>query len=135
MPNILIEDDIALVILEIFNTGKFQKSDVEIETYVSKEELKYPQEYEDWGNIILDDLNQKEMNDPREQAMFKLSRRNNSYSVKIITICQNELLEPIEISVKFLEEIIQEMSKISIKKKQYGYDTQRIQIINIYLLD
>ena len=40
------------------------------------EELKFLQEYDDGGIIILDDHNQKEMNDPREQAMFKRSRRN-----------------------------------------------------------
>ena len=39
--------------------------------------MKYPQEYEDGGIIILDDLNEKEMNDPRVQAMFKRSRHNN----------------------------------------------------------
>ena len=40
------------------------------------EELKFSQEYEDNGIIILDDLNQKEINDPRVQAMFKRSRHN-----------------------------------------------------------
>ena len=39
--------------------------------------MKFPQEYENNGIIILDDLNQKEMDDPRVQAMFKLSRHNN----------------------------------------------------------
>ena len=42
----------------------------------SIEELKYPQEYEVGGVNILDDLNEKEMNDPRVQAMFKRSRHN-----------------------------------------------------------
>ena len=32
---------------------------------------KFPQEYDDGGINILDDLNKKEMNDPRVQAMFK----------------------------------------------------------------
>ena len=41
----------------------FEKSDIEIETYGSIEELKFPQEYEVGGNIILDDLNEKEMID------------------------------------------------------------------------
>ena len=36
--------------------------------------MKFPQEREDGGIIILDDLNEKEMNDPRVQAMFKRSR-------------------------------------------------------------
>ena len=35
-----------------------------------------PQESEDKSFIILDDLNEKEMNDPRVQAMFKLSCQN-----------------------------------------------------------
>ena len=38
--------------------------------------MKFPQEYEDGGIIILDDLNEKEMNDPRVQAMSKRSRHN-----------------------------------------------------------
>ena len=39
--------------------------------------MKFPQENEDSGIIVLDDLNEKEMNDPRLQAMFKRSRQNN----------------------------------------------------------
>ena len=39
--------------------------------------MKHPQEYEDGGVIILDDSNEKEMNEPRVQAMFKRSRHNN----------------------------------------------------------
>ena len=39
--------------------------------------MKFPQEYEDGGIIILDDPNEKEMNDPRLQAMFKRYRDNN----------------------------------------------------------
>ena len=41
------------------------------------EELKFPQEYDDGGIIILEDLNEKEMNDPRVQAIFKRTRHNN----------------------------------------------------------
>ena len=37
----------------------------------------FPQEYDDGGIIMLDDLNEKEMIDPRVQAMFKRSRHNN----------------------------------------------------------
>ena len=44
--------------------------------FESIKELNYPQEYEKRGIIILDDLNEKEMNDPRVQAMFKRSRHN-----------------------------------------------------------
>ena len=45
-------------------------------TYISIEELKFPQEYDDGGVLILDDLNGKQMNDPRLQAIFKRSRHN-----------------------------------------------------------
>ena len=77
IPNILNEEDIDVVIEEIVNNGDFQKSDTEIETFESIEDLKFPQEYENNSIIILDDLNQKEMDDPRVQAMFKRSRHNN----------------------------------------------------------
>ena len=77
IPNILKEGDIDLVIEEIVNNKDIEQSDTEIETHESIEELKYPQEYDDGGIIILDDLNEKEMNDQRVQAMFKRSRHNN----------------------------------------------------------
>ena len=77
IPNILNEEDIDIVIEEIVNTKDFEKSNTELETYESIEELKFPQEYIDGGIIILDDLNEKEMNDSRVQAMFKRSRHNN----------------------------------------------------------
>ena len=70
------EKDIDVVIDEIFKNKDFEKSTTEIETYESTEELKFPQEYENGGFIILYDLNEKEMNDPRIQAMFKRSRHN-----------------------------------------------------------
>ena len=65
IPNFLNEEDIDLVVEEIVNNKDFEKSDTEIETYESIDELKFPQEYDDGGIIILDDLNEKEMNDPR----------------------------------------------------------------------
>ena len=77
IPNILNEEDVDIVIDEIVNNKDFEKSDTAIETYESIEELKFPQEYNDGGIIILDDLKEKEMNDPRVQAMFKRSRHNN----------------------------------------------------------
>ena len=77
IPNILNEVDIDIVIDGIVNNKDFKKSNIEIETYESIEELKFPQEYDDGGINILDDLNEKEMNDPRVQAMFKRSRHNN----------------------------------------------------------
>ena len=39
--------------------------------------MRFPQDYEHDSIIILDDLNQKEMDDPRVHAMFKRSRLNN----------------------------------------------------------
>ena len=77
ISNILNEEDIDIVIDEIINNKDFKKSDTEMETYESIEELKFPQEYEKNSIIILDDLNQKKMDDPRVQAMFKRSRHNN----------------------------------------------------------
>ena len=74
--NILNEEDIDKVIEDIVNKKDFEKFNTEIETYESIEALKFPQEYEVGGIINLDDLNEKEMNDPRVQAMFKRSRHN-----------------------------------------------------------
>ena len=72
-----LNEDIDIVIDEILNNKNFEKSDTEIETYESTVELKFPQDYEDGGIIILDNLNEKEMNDHRVQAMGKRSRHNN----------------------------------------------------------
>ena len=77
ISNNLNEVDIDIVIEEVINNNDFKKSDTEIETFDNIEDLKFPQEYENNSIIILDDLNQKEMDDPRVQAMFKRSRHNN----------------------------------------------------------
>ena len=77
IPNILNEGDIDLIIEEIVNNKDFEKSDIEIETFDNIQEMKFPQDYENNSIIILDDLNQKEMDDPRVQALFKRSRHNN----------------------------------------------------------
>ena len=77
IPNILNEEDIDVVIEKIVNIKDCENPDTEIETYESIEELNFPLEYVDGGIIILDDLNEKEINDPRVQAMFKSSRHNN----------------------------------------------------------
>ena len=53
IANILNEEDMDLVIGDIVNDNDFEKSDTEIETYESIEELKFPQDYEDGGIIIL----------------------------------------------------------------------------------
>ena len=60
LPNILSEEDIDIVIEELVNNKDFENSDTEIENYESIEELKFPQEYNDGGIILLDDLNEKE---------------------------------------------------------------------------
>ena len=77
-PNILNEKGIDVVIEGKVDNEDFEKSDTEKEKYESIEESKFPQEYEDGGKIILDDLDEKKMNDPRVEAMFKRSRHNNS---------------------------------------------------------
>ena len=92
IPNILNEADIDIVIDELVNNKDFEKSDTEIETYESIEELKFPQEYDDGGIIVLDDLNEKKMNDPRVQALFKRSRHSN-LSIFIISQGYYELPE------------------------------------------
>ena len=86
IPNIVNEKDIDIVLEEICNAKDFQKLDTEIETYESIEEIKFPQEYKYGCNIILDDLNEKEMKNPCVQAMFKKSRHKNLY---IFTISQD----------------------------------------------
>ena len=77
IPNILNEEDIDIVIEEIVNYKDFEKSNTEIETYESIEDLKFPLEYENNSIIILDDLNEKEINNEKIQAMFKRGRHNN----------------------------------------------------------
>ena len=77
IPNILNEEDIDIVIEEIVNNKDFEKSNTEIETYDKIEDLKFPQDYEDNSIIILDDLNEKEINNDRIQATFKRGRHNN----------------------------------------------------------
>ena len=72
----IIEEDIDVVLEETVNNTDFEKSDTEIEIYERIEEIKVPQEY-DGGIFILDDLYEKEMNDPSVGAMFKRSRHNN----------------------------------------------------------
>ena len=62
--NILNEEDIDEVVDEIVINNDFEKSNTEIETYESTEGLTFSQEYEDGVIINLDDLKEKEMNDP-----------------------------------------------------------------------
>ena len=57
---------------EIFIDEDFEKSETEIEAFVSIGEIKYPQEYDSYQPIviILDDLSRKEKNYLPVQAMF-----------------------------------------------------------------
>ena len=84
IPNILNEEDIDIVIDEIVNNKDFEKSVIEIKTFDNIEELRFPQEYEKISIIILDDLNEKEINNDKIQAMFKRGRHNN-LSILIIS--------------------------------------------------
>ena len=84
ISKILKGEDIDIVFDEVVNRNDFEKSDPEIETYESIEELNFPQECDDRSIIIWEDTNEKEMNDHRVQAMFKRST-NNSLSKFIIS--------------------------------------------------
>ena len=86
IPNILHEVDIDIVIDEICNDEDFEKSDTEIETCESIGELKFPQEFDDGGIIILGDSNEKEMNDPRVQAIIERTRHKK---LSIFVFSQN----------------------------------------------
>ena len=68
---------------EIINNKDFGKSDTQKETYDNIEELKFPQDYENTSIIILDDSNEKEINNDKIQAMFKRGRHNNLSIFKI----------------------------------------------------
>ena len=76
-PNILNEEDIDLVIEEIVNNKDFQKSITGLEKFDNIGEIRFPQEYENNSINILDDLNEKESNNDKRQAMFKRRRLNN----------------------------------------------------------
>ena len=84
IPKILNEDDIDIVSDEMNYNEDFEKSDTEMETFDSIEEKRFPQEYEIISIIIFDDLNEKENNKDKIQAMFKRGRHNN-LSIYIIS--------------------------------------------------
>ena len=68
IPYILIEEDIDAVVEEIVNNEDFEKSDIEKEANESIDEIKQPQEYDSNQPIVitLDDLNEKEINNPKK---------------------------------------------------------------------
>ena len=76
IPNILNEEELDIVVDEIVKNKDFEKSDTEIETYESIEELSHPQEYGNNSIIILNDINEKEINNDKIQAMFTGGRHN-----------------------------------------------------------
>ena len=84
IPIIINAEKTDLAVDGVINIKDIEKSNTEIETHESIEELKYPQDDDEGGIIILDDLNEKEMSDPRAKAMFKRSRHNKS-SIFIIS--------------------------------------------------
>ena len=86
IPIILNEEDFDIVIEEIVNNKDFEKSNTEIEIYDNIEELKYPQEFEKNSFFILDDLNEKKINNDKIQAMFKRGRHNNLSTFFDLTI-------------------------------------------------
>ena len=90
IPNNSIEEVIDKLIEYIVDNKEIAKFDTENETYESIEEVKFPQKYEDCGKIILDDLSEKEIDDPRTQATFKRSG-NSDLSICIISLVSNEL--------------------------------------------
>ena len=132
IQNFLNEEDIDVVFEEIVNNKDFEKSDTEIETFENIDELKSPQEYEDGGIIILDDLNEKEMNDPRVQAMFKRSRHNNLstfiisqdyYEISKKTIGANGNIFPIFKPINFLDvrNIYQDETSMDMTLDEFKY--------------
>ena len=78
---------------EIINDEDFEKSETEIEAFVSIGEIKYPQEYDSYQPIviILDDLSRKEINYLPVQAMFK---RSTLISISIFVITQDSYKLP-----------------------------------------
>ena len=77
IQNILYEKIIDMVNEEIANKKDFEKSAIEIETFDTIEELRFPQDYQKSSIIILVDLNEKEIIIDKIQAMFKRGRHNN----------------------------------------------------------
>ena len=88
------EEDLGPRNGEIVNDKDFEKSETEIETFESIEDLKYLQEYDSNQSIviILGRLNEKGKKDVRVQAIFIRSRHKNR-SVFIISQDYYELLK------------------------------------------
>ena len=129
IPKILNEDDLDPKTDEMVNHKDFDESETEIETHKSKERTNYPLEYDtDFPIvIILDDLNENQLNDPRVQAMFRLSGHSN-ISIFLITQRYYELPNRTlrangNIYHIFKIKIFQRRSKSLSRQNIYGYDT------------
>ena len=59
IPNIFNEEDKDLIIDELVNDKDFEKSETEIKTFISIEELKFSQDSKNGGVLIVDDLKEK----------------------------------------------------------------------------
>ena len=83
--------------------------------------MRYPQEYENNSIIILDDLNEKEINNEKIQAMFKRGRYNNLSiyisSAKITMNYQKEQYAAMEMFFIYLNRIYTLMFAVFIKIK------------------
>ena len=134
IPNILNEEDTDVVTDEIVNDQDFQESGTKKETYESKEDLKFPQEYEDGGIIILDDLIEKEMDNPPVQALYKRSRHINLslyiinqdyYELSKKTICTNGKIYYIFIPniYRAVLNIYQDKSSMDMNNKEFKLPT------------
>ena len=79
IPNTLNEEDIDVVIEELVYNKDFEKSNTEIETYEPIEKPRFRQDYESNSIIMLDNLNEKEINNDKIHAIFKRGRHNILY--------------------------------------------------------
>ena len=74
------EEDLDIIFEELDNVINFKKSDLEIEFFESTDELKYPQDCNSDSpiEIFLDNLKEKELNDPWVEAVKSFSDQLNS---------------------------------------------------------
>ena len=120
MPNILNEIDSDLLIEEIVNDKIFEKLEREIETFETKDETKYPQNYKSDCLIFINIVELNELDKKILQALFRRSRHNY---MSILTFSQEycklpkKLLELIESYVKFSNQTFSEMFRIPINTR------------------
>ena len=70
IPNTLNGDVLDVEFDEIVEDKDVEKTETEIKTYESIEELQFFQDYEGGDINVLDDLSENEMNDPCTQKRF-----------------------------------------------------------------